>query len=226
MSISGFLNDFIADYSNKSPSEITSFTGTGKSNRGFEYADTQSSSGITDQMIDKLVKGFMTGLESYGQSAIKAESAAASAANAKQEEWMRMQQTYNTAERLAAQEFNQASADKQMAFQRSEREAAQTWSEKMSNTSYQRMIEDLKAAGLNPALAYTQGGSSAPTSSGSSGAAAVSSPASSSISSASKANVASGKNADVSMLRSVLQSVTSIVDTGISSVFSLFRLFK
>lgn len=59
--------------------------------------------------------------------------------------------TFNMLEAEKNRKFQEMSAQKQMDFQK-----------EMSSTAYQRAVQDMRAAGINPMLAYMQGGASSP----------------------------------------------------------------
>lgn len=80
-----------------------------------------------------------------------AQAAQAEAANAFSKEMWGMTANFNAEQQARAMEYNSAEAER-----------LRQWQENMSNTSYQRAVEDLKKAGLNPILAAINGGANTP----------------------------------------------------------------
>ncbi len=71
---------------------------------------------------------------------------------------------------LLANQGRGAEARKNRKFQRAEAGKQRVFQERMRNTEWQAGVADMQAAGINPALAYSQGGASAPMGAAGSGA--------------------------------------------------------
>lgn len=61
-----------------------------------------------------------------------------------------------------ANRSNRKEADKNRAFQAGEARINREFQERMRNTEWQAAVEDMRRAGINPAVAYARGGASSP----------------------------------------------------------------
>lgn len=110
-----------------------------------------SNSGTNDEinksiaaLANQLSQGSMAGQQKYNRNS------------------MLMQMGYNTLSAIQQGVYNHIEQQSAMAYNSAEAARNRAWQEQMSNTSYQRAVEDMRKAGINPILAYTQGGASTP----------------------------------------------------------------
>ena len=75
---------------------------------------------------------------------------------------MLKQMGYNTLQAIMQGVYNHIENSVAMNYNSAEALANREWQEHMSSTAYQRAVEDMRKAGLNPILAFSNGGASTP----------------------------------------------------------------
>lgn len=127
--------------------------------------------------IGDILKSVLGTVQPYIPSVVQAGSAygvyeAQKEANTANLEIARQAQQFGGEQADLNRMFQQLSADRAMAFSAQQASAQTNFQERMSNTSMQRAVADMKAAGVNPMLAFRAGGASTPSGASGSGVAA------------------------------------------------------
>lgn len=121
---------------------------------------------------------------------------------------------YNWNHQLEQNQFNWNAMEWSAKNNADQADVSRQWQEHMSNTAYQRAMADMRAAGLNPILAYQQGGASTPTGAmGSASPASAGTPSGSVTGSQAPSNKFQAVNTQEELGRAIGRAASTAVDT-------------